>query len=171
MMGQEQDRSAEIARICESAQRLGIEVDEADALQWLTAMANWQAGGDLTVDARMGVFGHKVVMLDFSDQELAHFREIGRLIEFQDQPGVVETALALSGSAAQSKIQSYPGDCDFFERVNIRSATRPECTAILSRLIRDKALQTEKGPTHQLIEVKFGSFPVDVVRGGKTLKA
>jgi len=131
-MSEEQDRSAEIARICESAQRLGIEVDEADALQWLTAMATWQAGGDLTVDTRTGVFGHKVVMLDFSDQDLARFREMGRLVEFQDQPGVVETALALSGSAAQSKIQSYPGDCDYFERINIKAPTRDEACRILA---------------------------------------
>jgi len=163
--------AAELTRILESARRLGVELDEEEALQWLTAMAAGPGGGDLVVDTRAGVFGHRVTMLDFSPQELAYFRRVGQLVEFLDEPGVVETALALSGSAAQSKIQSYPGDCDFFERVNIRAATRPECTTILSRLIRDKALQTEKGSTHQLIEVKFGSFPVDVVRAGKTLKA
>ena len=163
--------SAELARILESARRLGIELDETEALQWLTAMAAGASGGDIVMDTRAGVFGHRVSMLDFNPDELAYFRRIGHLVEFQDEPGVVETALALSGSAAQSKIQTYPGDCDFFERVNIRAADRKECAAILSRLIRDKALQTEKGATHQLIEVKFGSFPVDVVRAGKTLKA
>ncbi len=163
--------SAEIARILELARRLGVELDEEEALQWLAAMAAGPGGGDVVVDMRTGVFGHRVTMLDFSPEELAYFRRVGQLVEFMDEPGVVETALALSGSAAQSKIQSYPGDCDFFERVNIRAATRPECTAILSRLIRDKALGTEKGATHQLIEVKFGSFPAEVVRGGKTLKA
>jgi hypothetical protein len=171
MMSEEQNRSAEISRIRESAQRLGVEVDEADALQWLTAMASWQTGGDLTVDTRTGVFGHKVVMLDFSDQELAHFREIGRLVEFEDQPGVVETALALSGSAAQSKIQSYPGDCDYFERVNIKAPTRDEACRILAGLMRDKATSAAKGPTYQLIEVKFGQYPSDIVRGEKTIKA
>jgi hypothetical protein len=171
MMNEEQNRSAEVARILESAQRLGVEVDEADALQWLTAMATWQAGGDLTVDSRTGVFGHKVVMLDFSDQDLAHFREMGRLVEFQDQPGVVETALALSGSAAQSKIQSYPGDCDYFERVNIKAPTRDEACRILAELMRDKALSAAKGPTYQLIEVKFGQYPTDLVRGEKKIKA
>ena len=44
--------------------------------------------------------------------------------------GKVETALALSGSAAQSKIQTYPGDCDFFERVNIIAPTRAEAGKI-----------------------------------------
>lgn len=38
-------------------------------------------------------------------------------------------------------------------------------------LDEEEVLQTEKGATHQLIEVKFGSFPADVVRAGKALKA
>src|SRR4030042_1449829 len=114
--------SAELTRILESARRLGVELDEADALQWLSAIAAAQTGGEIVVDTRTGVFGHKVSMLDFSPQDLEHFRRIGTLVEFLDRPGVVETALALSGSAAQSKIQSYPGDCDYFERVHIKGA-------------------------------------------------
>ena len=73
---------------------------------------------DVVFDKREGVFGHKVTMLDFSPKDLEHFRKIGRLVEFHDIPGKVETALALSGSAAQSKIQTYPGDADYFERIN-----------------------------------------------------
>lgn len=163
--------SADLRRILESAHRLGIELDEADALQWLSAMAAAQGKGDLVVDERSGVFGHRITMLDFNPQDLAYFRQIGRLVEFADQPGVVETALALSGSAAQSKIQSYPGDCDYFERVNIKAPSRDQATAILADLIRQKALSTARGPTHQLIEVKFGSYPCDVVKDGRTIKA
>ncbi len=160
--------SEELQRILASARRLGVEMDEEEALQWLTAMAAAKAGGeDIVVDIRSGVFGHKVTLLDFSPQDLEHFRKIGRLVEFADQPGVVETALALSGSAAQSKIQSYPGDADFFERINIKAETRQEACTILAKLIREKALSTEKGPTYQLIEVKFGSYPYDVIRQGK----
>ncbi len=163
--------TTELARIIESAKRLGVELDEADALQWLTAMAATQSGGDIVFDTRAGVFGHKVSMLDFSSAQLARFREIGRLVEFNDEPGVVETALALSGSAAQSKIQTYPGDCDYFERVNIKAPTREQACAILARLMRDKAMTTAKGATHQLIEVKLGAYPCDVVREGRTIKA
>ncbi len=163
--------AADLARVIESARRLGIEMDEADALQWLTAMAAAQAGGDVVMDTRAGVFGHQVTMLDFSPAQLEHYRQIGRLVEFADVPGVVETALALSGSAAQSKIQTYPGDCDYFERVNIKAPTRAEACAILANLMREKALNTLKGPTYQLIEVKFGEYPFDVVRGERSLKA
>lgn len=161
--------SVDLARIVESAHRLGIELDEAEALQWMTTIASFESSMDISMDEARGVFGNKIVMLDFSPRQLAHFREIGRLVEFQDQPGVVETALALSGSSAQSKIQTYPGDCDYFERVNIIAATRKQACQILAKLIRDKALSTLKGPTYQLLEVKFGSYPFDVIHGERTI--
>jgi hypothetical protein len=163
---------SELGRILESAKRLGVEMDEEEALQWLTAIASARGGSDdVAVDVHSGVFGHKVSMLDFSPQDLAHFRQVGRIVEFYDQPGRVETALALSGSAAQSKIQSYPGDADFFERVNIIAPTREEACQILAEIIQQKVLDTEKGPTYQLIEVKFGSYPYDVVLEGKSIKS
>ena len=159
----------EMKLIIESAKELGVEVSEADALQWLAAMAA-ESDTEISMDLETGVFGHKVVMLDFSSSELARFREIGRLVEFYDEPGVVETALALSGSSAQSKIQTYPGDCDYFERVNIIADTRQEANQILARIMREKALSTLKGPTYQLIEVKFGSYPENMVKGDNLIK-
>jgi hypothetical protein len=170
-MGEPTSSSSNIKlrQIIESANDLGVEISEAEALQWLSAMAA-DSEAEISMDLETGVFGHKVVMLDFSTSELARFREIGRLVEFQDQPGVVETALALSGSSAQSKIQTYPGDCDYFERVNIIADTRQEACQILARIMREKALSTIKGPTYQLIEVKFGSYPIDIVRDDKLSK-
>jgi hypothetical protein len=160
-----------LTAIMESARRLGVELDEVEALQWIANIAAAQAQDGLQIDERHGIFGHRVVMLDFSPQDLAYFREIGRLVEFKDQPGVVETALALSGSSAQSKIQTYPGDCDYFERVNIIAPTKEEACRILADLMRDKALSTAKGETYQLIEVKFGSYPFDLVVEGWARKA
>jgi hypothetical protein len=156
----------DIHRIIQSAQRLGVEMDEAEAMQWLAAMVS-QADSSIVINKRSGVFGHKVSMLDFSEADLEHFRKLGRLVEFHDMPGVVETALALSGSAAQSKIQAYPGDADYFERVNIHAPSREAACKNLADLIRNKAMQTMKGPTHLLMEVRFGSYPMDVIRSGK----
>ncbi len=158
--------SADLKRIVESAQRLGIELDEAEALQWLSALAASQ-GDEIVMDERSGVFGHRVSMLDFSPGDLEHFRRIGRLVEFKDTPGVVETALALSGSSAQSKIQTYPGDVDYFERINIIAPSRQEACRILGEIMRQKILDTIKGPTYQFIEAKFGSYPSDMVKDGK----
>lgn len=157
--------------IIASASRLGVEMDEADALQWMASIA--AARGEqtsITQDEATGVFGHRVTMLDFSSEDLAHFRAIGRLVEFEDSDGV-ETALALSGSAAQSKVQTYPGDCDYFERVNIHAPTRAEAGARLGVLMRDKVLATLEGPTYRFIEAKFGSHPADIERKGRLEKA
>jgi hypothetical protein len=167
-MMSESSSQVDLQRILDSAQRLGVELDEEEAIQWLTAVSAAKGSTDVVVDTRTGVFGHTVSMLDFSDEELNYFRKIGKLVEFLDEPGVVETALALSGSAAQSKIQTYPGDCDYFERINIKADTREEACRILGRLMREKALETASGETFQLIEVKLGSYPADVIRDGKS---
>jgi hypothetical protein len=161
----------ELSRIVESARRLGVELDEAEAARGLAAMAAGQSGGEFVLDTTSGVFGHRVTMLDFSPLELERFRQIGRVVQIGDIPGEVETALALSGSAAQSKIQTHPGDCDYFERVNIHAASREAACATLGRVIRDKALSTERGEAFQLIEVRFGSAPRDLVRNGEPLRA
>jgi hypothetical protein len=159
-----------IGKIRESAHRLGVELDHDEAEQWLSAMALEAQGGDVVVDVDSGVYGHRVTMLDFQPRDLERFRRIGEIVGFQDRPGV-QTALALSGSAAQSKIQSFPGDADFFERVHITAATREEAVRVLTQVIREKALSTFQGPTHRLWEVKFGTWPVDVTIGGRTVKA
>jgi len=158
-----------IEHLMKSAERLGIELDKSAALQWLTAIQDSKNEDEIVFDHRTGVFGHKVSMLDFSSEDLAHFRKIGRTVEFEDIPGKVETALALSGSAAQSKIQIYPGDADYFERINILAETRDEACLELSRLIKEKALQTRTGPTYQLMQIRFGSFPQDVLIDGHKL--
>jgi hypothetical protein len=153
-----------------SARRLGVELDEADALQWLAAMSASQQE-EVTVDERTGTFGHRITMLDFSDEDLAHFRQIGRLVEFGDIPGRVETALALSGSAAQSKVQTYPGDADYFERVNIIADTWEEACRTLGEIMRQKVQDTLQGPTYQLIQIRMGSYPANVIRNDKLEQA
>ncbi len=165
------DKQNDLERIMESAKRLGVEIEEDEALQWLTSMASTKDEDNITMNARTGVFGHKISMLDFSDKELEYFKRIGRIVEFEDIPGQVETALALSGSSAQSKIQSYPGDCDYFERVNILAPTREEACAILARIMLEKSIGTLQGPNYQLIEVKFGSYPADMVIGDQKNRA
>ena len=165
------EKQSDLDRIMESAKRLGVEIEEEEALQWLTSMASAKDDDNITFSTRSGVFGHKISMLDFSDRELEYFKRVGRIVEFDDIPNQVETALALSGSSAQSKIQSYPGDCDYFERVNILAPTREEACKILARIMMEKSLGTMQGPNFQLIEVKFGSFPADMVVGDKKSKA
>ena len=160
-----------VQRIVETARKLGIEVDESDAAQWLTAMAGSQtAPGDFSVDAQSGVFGHRITLLDFDPETLDRYRRLADIVEIPDRPGV-ETAISLSGSAAQSRVQLFPGDADFFERVNILAPTREEACRVLAEVMRDKALAAFKGENYELVEVKWGTFQDDVVRQGKELRA
>ncbi|UKO96324.1 hypothetical protein [Nostoc sp. UHCC 0870] len=155
-------------RVIESANRLGVQLNEQELERWMKSITEATGDSDITIDQETGVFGHKVTMLDFDPKDLERFRAIGRIVEFDDVPGVVETALALSGSAAQSKVQTYPGDCDYFERVNIIAPTRTEACQILARIMREKGISSLSGPNFQLIELKFGSYPQDVTRSDRT---
>jgi hypothetical protein len=161
------ERAAAIGRVIESAQRLGVELDEREAQEWVAAMETEASGGDLVMDVNSGVYGHRVSMLDFKPADLARFREMAKIVGFEDRPPQVLTALSISGSAAQSKINAFPADCDFFERINIQADTREEACGILADMIRDKALATAGGPGHRLWEVKFGQHPVEAKKGGK----
>jgi hypothetical protein len=166
-------RAAEeqVRRIIEAASKLGVEVDETDAAQWLTAMAAVQAGpGDFAVDARTGIFGHRVSLLDFDPEVLVRYRILADIVQIPDRPGV-ETAISLSGSAAQSKVQLFPGDADFFERVNIGAPTREEACRIAGEVIRDKALAELESSNYELVEVKWGTFQQDVIRDGEPIAA
>ena len=160
-----------IARVIDSAARLGVELHEGEALEWIRAMgAEQSGGGDIVIDVNTGVFGHRATMLDLRPEELERFRRIAAIVGFENRPNVT-TALALSGSAAQSRIHSYPADADFFERIHITAPTRDEACAILADVIREKALATMAGPTHRLWEVKFGTHDADVVKAGQKIAA
>lgn len=166
-----EEQVAAIARISEAAARLGVEIDADEAEQWIAAMRTESAGGEIALDVNSGVYGHRVSMLDYSAQDLSRFRDMAKIVGFEDRPPNVATALALSGSAAQSKIQAFPGDCDFFERIHIKADTREEAGRILGDVIREKALATLTGPGYRLWEVKFGTHRGPVTYHGKTLKA
>jgi len=163
------DAQQEVAQIVKTAKMLGVEVDETDVVHWLTAMA---ASGttEWAVDEKAGIYGHEITLLDFDKATLERYRHIADVVQLPDLPNV-ETAISLSGSAAQGVIQRYPGDCDYFERVNIRAETREEACHILANLLRDKALDKFEGPDYQLIEVKFGTWKADAVKDGAPIKA
>ncbi len=167
----EETSQEKVHQIIEAARLLGVEVDETDVAQWLTAMAAGAAPGQSwQVDARSGVFGHQITLLDFDPTSLAYYRRIADIVQLPDRPNV-ETAVALSGSAAQGRVQPYPGDYDFFERVNIIADTREEACRILGEMMREKALAFFKGPEYELIEVKFGTWQVNVLREGELFPA
>jgi hypothetical protein len=165
-----QSRAREdVAQIIKTAQMLGVEVDEADVAQWLTAMAASDTM-DWDIDLEAGIYGHEITLLDFDKGTLERYRRIADIVQLPDLSNV-ETAISLAGSAAQGVIQRYPGDCDYFERVNIKADTQEEACQVLADLMRDKALDTFEGPNYDLIEVRFGTWKTEVVRDGERLPA
>jgi len=156
-----------LASILDSAERMGVELDRDEALRWIEAMRSETLGG-VQVDVQSGVFGHRVTMADTDTEGLARLRHVIGVVGIPDEPPDVTTALALSGSAAQGRIQRFPADCDFFERVHIRAATRQAAIDRLGEVLRAKALATVSGLGHRLWEVKWGAHDrAGTVRGAE----
>ena len=165
-----QDRAQEdVEQIVKTAKMLGVDVDENDVVQWLTAMAASDAM-EWELDEETGIYGHEITLLDFDKGTLDRYRRIADVVQLPDRANV-ETAISLAGSAAQGVIQRYPGDCDYFERVHITAETREEACRILADLMREKALDKFEGPNYQLIEVKFGTWKEDAVKDGERIRA
>ena len=78
--------------------------------------------GDSAVvrDAHSGIFAHRIALADFNPGDLDYFRRLAQRVRVERRPNV-ETAIAIAGSSAQGKVQVFPGDADFFERVNIKA--------------------------------------------------
>ncbi len=163
------DAREEVEQIIKTARALGVEVDETDVAQWLTAMTGSETM-KWDLDEKAGVYGHEITLLDFDRGSLERYRRIADIVQLPDLPNV-ETAVSLAGSAAQGVIQLYPGDCDYFERVNIKAETREEACCILADLMRDKALDKLEGPDYQLLEVRFGTWKEDVLKEGEPISA
>jgi len=161
----------EVKQIIEAGRRLGVDIDEEKAIKWLADMASVETcNDDLEIDHETGIYGHKVSLIDFDAQDLDKIKRIAEIVGLPDTEGVVETALSLSGSAAQSQIQKYPGDLDYFERVNIITPSREEACRIAGEVIRNKALSTYCSPNYQLIEVKWGTFKENYKKNGAEKK-
>lgn len=170
MSDQSVNHDEAIAKLIESAEGLGIEIDREEAERWIAAMSA-ESFGSVTVDVNTGVYGHRVTMADHDAGELKRFRRMAAIVGFEDRPPLVMTALALSGSAAQGRIHRFPADADFFERIHIRTDTREEACRILADAIRAKALGTLRGNGYRLQEVKFGSWPGNGSVAGAPVKS
>ncbi|MCC6270830.1 MAG: hypothetical protein IT190_06100 [Microbacteriaceae bacterium] len=160
----------DLQSIVDSAKRLGVEIDEESMVKWVNSITQESSNTDVVVDTASGSFGHRVAMLDFSPRELERFRRIGTIVEVTGPAPDVESALAISGSAAQSKIQSFPGDCDYFQRLNIKAPSREEACAIMANLLREKVLATYQGDNYQFLEAKLGSYPFDGTHAGSAVR-
>ncbi len=149
----------------EVARRLGIEADEQEARTWMVAVES-AAPGTLGADTALGVFGDRVALLDFDPEDLGRLRRLVPHVRVVAHPDV-ESAIAISGSSAQGRVQLFPGDADFFERVHIRAATEAAAQQTLRDLMRATALRAFEEPDIVLVEVNLGVYDEAVVERGR----
>lgn len=155
----------EVNEIVATAERLGVEVKVNEAMQWIVAVSQAERESAFAQDAQSGVFGHRISLLDFDTHELDHLRHLAQKVRLVRRANV-ESAIAIAGSTAQGKVQLFPGDTDFFERVNVKAASEHEARETLRVLLRETALRAFAEPDVVLLEVNFGVYAQAVVERG-----
>ncbi len=154
----------------ETARRMGLEADAEEARRWMVAVAASDDDERIAVDGEVGIFGDRVSLLDFDPDDLGHFRSLVPKVRIEPTPGI-ESAIAIAGSAAQGRIQLFPGDADFFERVHVRADSEEAAKQVFRAALRATALRAASEPDIVLIEVDLGSYPEPVVQRGVALDA
>ncbi|HZQ07382.1 MAG TPA: hypothetical protein VFD70_12450, partial [Anaerolineae bacterium] len=157
----EQDTSEILA----AGQRLGIEINPQETREWLVAISTAEQQDALGQEKQTGIFGHRLALLDFDPNDLAYFRRLAQRVRAERHPQI-ESAIAIAGSAAQGQVQLFPGDNDFFERLNIHAPTLEQARKILREVMRTTALRAFHQPNIVLVEVNFGVYPRAVIERG-----
>jgi hypothetical protein len=152
-----------------AARRLGIEADEDAARTWMVAVESG-APGAVGTDATLGVFGDRIALLDFDPEDLGRLRRLVPHVRVVAH-SAVESAIAISGSSAQGRVQLFPGDADFFERVHIHAGTEAEAQQTLRDVMRATALRAFEEPDIVLVEVNLGVYDEAVVERGRAHEA
>jgi hypothetical protein len=124
----------------------------------------------LLKETDQGVYGLAAVVADFDEADLATLRRIAAVIRTQPRDDVV-SAIALAGSAAQSRFQLFPGDCDFFDRVHIKASTRDEAVGRLVEVMIATVAHAFPDPDLQFSEMKLGRYPADARKGEDIVRA
>ncbi len=155
----------EVGKISKTARRLGVELDSHKALQWMIAVSSAERESAFEQDPQTGIFGHRISLLDFDQRELDYFRRLAERVRAERHPNI-ESAIAIAGSSAQGKVQLFPGDCDFFERVNIKADTLDAAREIWRVVLRETALRAFAEPDIVLMEADFGVYSIPVIERG-----
>ena len=114
----------DLARIVDAARRMGVELDEAEALRWLSAMAADSGARSSSMPGAASSGTGSACSTSPPPTSPTSARWAGSSAS-RIGPGS-RPRWPSPGSAAQSKIQTNPGDCDYFERINIHAPTREE---------------------------------------------
>jgi hypothetical protein len=150
------DSAESLQRLATIAHSVGVELNLEESAAWLAAStAQSFDAGEFEVLREDGIGGFELAVLDFDPASAARLRELGNLVATRKRDKV-RVGLAIAGSAAQSKIQLFPADNDFFERVHIHAATLEEARTTLATAIREDVLRAIELPGILLDDVCFG---------------
>ena len=153
-----------------AARELGIEADAEEARRWMLAVASTEDHDQITADVSSGIFGDRVSLLDFDTEDLERFRRLVPFVRVEPREGM-ESAIAIAGSAAQGKVQVFPGDADFFERVHLHASNEDEAKKMLREVMRASALRAVEQPDIVLLTADMGAYPEPVIERGRHKKA
>lgn len=139
----------------------GVEVDDSAALAWFAAVSGASGAPSGFVISEQGFGGHHLAILDFDASSASRISHLGQLVATPPD-AAIQPALAIAGSAAQSRFQPYPGDFDFFERLNIVAPDRPTACQHLAAALRATVVRLQGHEAFVLEEVVFGALPATV---------
>lgn len=148
----------DVEEVIAAIEATGVEVDDGAAVAWVRAVAEAVAQpGEFVVASGLGLGGHELALLDFDEAHPAvpRLRRLAALVRTPEADDL-RVALAVGGSAAQCRIQPFPADVDFFERVHIAADSREAAALRLAEVVRTGSLSDEAGSEIVLEDVIFG---------------
>lgn len=151
------EEDAKLDEIVATAGDMGVEIDADEARKWVLAVAAGGDTGTIAVDASAGIFADRVTMLDFDPDDLDHIRGLVPHGRVETHPAV-ESAIAIAGSSAQGRVQLFPGDVDFFERVHVRAKDEAEAHQVLRDVLRETALRALGEADIMLLYLEVGVY-------------
>jgi hypothetical protein len=164
------DEDARLDEVIDTASDMGVEVDVEEARRWMLAVAAGGDTGTIAVDPSAGIFGDRVTMLDFDPDDLDHIRRLVPHARVETHPAAV-SAVAIAGSTAQGRVQLFPGDVDFFERVHIRAEDESQAHQVLRDVLRETALRALGEHDIVLLYLDVGIFEEPTRENGRTRDA
>src|SRR5436309_674982 len=85
VLSQEEARR-EVAEIVAAADRLGVELDATEALQWIIAVSAAEREAAFAQDSQSGIFGHRISLMDFDPADLDYFRRLAQRVRLARSP-------------------------------------------------------------------------------------
>jgi hypothetical protein len=129
------DAERHVDEIVDAAKRLGVELNREEAVQWIVALSAAEREAGVAHDARTGVFGNRIALLDFVPGRWLPAPGGDRAVEPR---GVVRAGIM--GNPRRAACGCFPAT-RISSSVNIHAADADTARAVLGGLLRATALR------------------------------